>query len=141
MLLYRVDNADEAIAEHEGYVAGRLADGYLTSISTDVRVHLDDHYVAYVPRCECGWTGPPFSTTPSGFAACERLWREKHLEPFLRAREPRYGRPAIRWTPWVIHGALAPETLAPETLAPATLAPATLAPETVPVPADDRALG
>lgn len=134
MLLYRVDNADEAIGEHEGYVAGRQADGYLTSISTDVRVHLDDHYVAYVPRCECGWTGPTFSTTPSGFAACERLWREKHLEPFLRAREPRYGRPAIRWTPRVILGALAPATPPPAT-------PAAEARSSGRVPADDRALG
>lgn len=144
MLLYPVDNADEAIGEHEGYVAGRQAGGYLTSISTDVRVHLDDHYVAYVPRCECGWTGPTFSTTPSGFAACERLWREKHLEPFLRAREPRYGRPAIRWTPRVIHGALAPATLALETLALETLAPASPDPQarsSGPIPADDRALG
>ncbi|MGH4016666.1 MAG: hypothetical protein ACRDSL_22575 [Pseudonocardiaceae bacterium] len=109
MLLYRVDDADEALGEHAGYIAGRRADGYLTSISTDVRVHFDGRYVAYLPRCGCGWTGPTFSATPSGFAACEQLWREKHLEPFLRAREPRYGRPSVGWTPRVIHGALAAE--------------------------------
>lgn len=112
MLLYRLDDADEAPGEHEGYVAGRHADGYLTSISTDVRVHLDGRYLAYVPRCGCGWTGPPFSTTPSGFAACQRLWRDKHLEPFLRAHGREYRRrppSEVGWTPRVIHGALAPE--------------------------------
>lgn len=108
MLLYRVDDADEAPGEHEGYVAGRQVNGYLTSISTDVRVHLDDRYVAYVPRCQCGWTGPTFSTTPTGFDACQRLWREKHLESFLRARGRQYGPPG-NWTPRVIRGALAAE--------------------------------
>ena len=106
MLLYRVDDADEAAGEHQGYVAGRQANGYLTSISTDVRGHPGDRYVAYVPRCRCGWTGPTFSTTPSGFAACQRLWRDKHLEPFLRARPRQYGGPAASWKPRVIHGGL-----------------------------------
>lgn len=106
MLLEPVDHADDAVGAHAGYVAGRPADGYLTRISTHDRVYHDGRYLAYVPRCECGWTGPPFSATPSGFAACERLWRDKHLEPFLRAREPHYGRPSIRWTSRVIHGAL-----------------------------------
>lgn len=112
MLLHRVDEADGAPGEHEGYVAGRQDNGYLTSSATDVRVHLDGRYVAYVPRCQCGWTGPTFSTTPSGFAACQRLWREKHLEPFLRAHGRQYfGRPSAgaSWTPRVINGALAPE--------------------------------
>ncbi|MGH3599744.1 MAG: hypothetical protein ACRDQH_05600 [Pseudonocardiaceae bacterium] len=110
MPLYCLHDADEAAGEHEGYVAGRKADGDLTDMSIDVRVHLDGRYVAYVPRCECGWTGPPFSTTPNGFAACEQLWRVKHLEPFLRAREPNYGRPTVSWTPTVIHGTLAVES-------------------------------
>ena len=112
MLLYRVDDADEAPGEHEGYVAGRQANGYLTSSATDVRIHLDGRYVAYVPRCRCGWTGPTFSTTPSGFAACQWLWREKHLEPFLRAHGRHYYGPSSAgagWTPRVIHGALTPE--------------------------------
>ncbi|MGQ0776411.1 MAG: hypothetical protein ACT4NY_18625 [Pseudonocardiales bacterium] len=90
--------------EHEGYVSGRLLDGRLTGMSIDVRVHLDGRYVAYVPRCRCGWTGPTFSATPSGFAACEQLWRDRHVEPFQRAREPHYGRPSVGWTPRVIHG-------------------------------------
>jgi hypothetical protein len=109
VLLYGVGNSDEATDGHEGYVAGRQTDGYLTDVWTDVRVHLDGRYAAYVPRCECGWTGPPFSTTPSGYAACAQLWRDKHLEAFLRAREPRCAQPSIGWTPRVIHGDSAPE--------------------------------
>lgn len=104
MLPYRLGDAEEINGGHEGYVAGRRADGYLTDLWTDVRVHLDGRYAEYVPRCECGWTGPGFSTTPGGYAACQRLWRDKHLEPFLRARQPRYGRASTRWTPMVIHG-------------------------------------
>ncbi|HEX2299008.1 MAG TPA: hypothetical protein VHH34_10915 [Pseudonocardiaceae bacterium] len=108
-----MDDADEAPGEHEGFVAGLRADGHLTSISADDRgqgeVRCDIRYVAYVPRCRCGWTGPAFSTTPTGFAACRRLWRDKHLEPFLRARRRRHEARPIPWTPQVIHGALAAE--------------------------------
>lgn len=115
MPLYEVSAGGEATDGHEGYVAGRLADGLLTDSWTDVRVHLDGRYAAYVPRCECGWTGPPFSTTPRGYAACEQLWRDKHLESFRRAREPRCDPPSIGWTPRVIHGdsALEPGALEP----------------------------
>lgn len=109
MLLYRVDEAGEAPGEHWGYVAGLRANGQLTSISIDVRAHGDGRYVAYVPRCRCGWTGPAFSTTPTGFAACRRLWRYKHLEPFLRARTRRPEPPPVPRTFQVIHGALAAE--------------------------------
>ena len=109
MPLYRWDDAEGVASGHEGYVAGLKSGGDLTGLSIDVRVHLDGRYVAYVPRCECGWTGPPFSTTPSGFAACEQLWRAKHLELFLRARGPDYGGPSVPWTPRLIHGALAAE--------------------------------
>jgi hypothetical protein len=109
VLLYRAGTAEEATGGHEGYVAGRQVDGHLTDIWTDVRVHLDGRYAAYVPRCECGWTGPLFSATPSGYAACEQLWRDKHLESFLRAREPRRSRAAAAWTPKVIHGDAAHE--------------------------------
>jgi len=91
-------------AGHEGYVAGRQSDGGLSDIWTDVRANAEGRYLAYVPRCECGWTGPPFSTTLRGYAACERLWRSKHLESFLRAREPRCSRPRTTWIPRVIHG-------------------------------------
>ena len=108
MLLYEVGDSEvgdsgEANDGHEGYVAGRQADGCLTDVRTDVRVYLDGRYAAYVPRCECGWTGPPFSTTPRGYAACEQLWRDKHLAPFLRAREPRCRQSSLSWTPRVIH--------------------------------------
>src|SRR5262245_40348774 len=101
--LYEVSYSDEAHEGHKGYVAGRRADGGLTDIWTDVRVHLDGRYAAYVPRCACGWTGPPFSTTPSGYAACEQLWRDRHLALFLRTREPHSASPAIGWTPRVIY--------------------------------------
>lgn len=104
MLRNRVADTDELAGEHEGYVAGRMIDGRLTGMSIDVRVHLDGRYVAYVPRCRCGWTGPTFSTTPSGFAACELLWRDRHVAAFHRAREPHYGRPSVGWKPRVIHG-------------------------------------
>jgi hypothetical protein len=92
------------IAGHAGYVAGRHTDGSLTESDTDVRLPTDGRYTAYVPRCECGWTGPPFSTSHTGYAACARLWRTKHLQLFLQAREPRGG----RWTPTVIQGRFLP---------------------------------
>lgn len=75
-----------------------------------MRAHLHGRFVAYVPRCGCGWTGPPFSCTPGGYAACEQLWRDKHLQPFLRAREPQDHKPSTAWSPRIIHGALAAET-------------------------------
>jgi hypothetical protein len=113
VLLYPVDEGAQARdepggGEHEGYVAGRQADGYLISISADDPVNFTSLYLAYVPRCQCGWTGPTFSNTPTGFAACQRLWREKHLEPFLLARRRQPSAPSHAWTPRVIHGALAP---------------------------------
>ena len=109
MPLYRLDDAEELASGHEGYVAGLQPGGDLTGLSIDVRVHLDGRYVAYVPRCECGWTGPPFSTTPSGFAACEQLWRAKHLQLFLRARGPNYAGPRCLGHPRLIRGTLATE--------------------------------
>ncbi len=109
MLLHRAGDVGQDTGEHQCAVAGRKADGQLTDIWSDVKAYRDGHYVAYVPRCECGWTGPPFSNTPGGYAACEQLWRDKHLAPFLRAREPHYGRPSTTWAPRVIHGALAAE--------------------------------
>ena len=82
MLLHRVG---ERIDEHCCVIAGRKTDGALVDVWSDTGAYLDGCYVAYVPRCECGWTGPPFSATPAGYAACEQLWRDKHLLPFLRA--------------------------------------------------------
>jgi hypothetical protein len=70
VLLHRV--GDDS-AEHHCVVAGLRTDGALTDVWSDASAYLDGLYVAYVPRCECGWTGPPFSTTPSGYAACEQL--------------------------------------------------------------------
>lgn len=104
MLLHQVGDVGEDTDGHQCIVAGRKADGGLTDVWSDVRAHRDGCYVAYVPRCECGWTGPPFSNTPRGYAACEQLWRDKHLQLFLRARKPRPGKPPITWEPRVIHG-------------------------------------
>jgi hypothetical protein len=90
VLLHRVGDVDvdEGGAEHHCFVAGRKRDGALADVWSDAQAYLDGYYVAYVPRCDCGWTGPPFSATPSGYAACEQLWRDKHLQPFLCAANP-----------------------------------------------------
>jgi hypothetical protein len=109
VLLDWAEAVDEATDEHRCLVAGQRADGGLIGIRSDVRARLDGRFVAYVPRCGCGWTGPPFSSTPGGYAACEQLWRDKHLQPFLRAREPRYGRSLTGWEPRVVRGGLSSE--------------------------------
>ena len=88
MLLHRAGEVCEDTDGHHCVVAGRRTDGALADVWSDAQAYLDGCYVAYVPRCECGWTGPPFSTTASGYAACEQLWRDKHLQPFRRAAEP-----------------------------------------------------
>ncbi|MBV8539776.1 MAG: hypothetical protein JO364_15860 [Pseudonocardiales bacterium] len=88
MLLHRVGDIGEGTDEHQCVVAGLRADGALMDVWDDARARRDGRYVAYVPRCGCGWTGPPFSGTPAGYAACEQLWRDKHLQSFLRARTP-----------------------------------------------------
>jgi len=88
VLLHRVGEVGEDSDGHHCVVAGRRTDGALADVWSDAQAYLDGFYVAYVPRCECGWTGPPFTTTLSGYAACEQLWRDKHLQPFLRAANP-----------------------------------------------------
>ncbi|HKR52160.1 MAG TPA: hypothetical protein VJT72_21780 [Pseudonocardiaceae bacterium] len=93
-------DVDESTGEHQCLVAGQQADGKLTDVWSGV----DNRYLAYIPRCECGWTGPPFSCTPGGYAACERLWRDKHLQSFLRARESHYRLASPTWSPRVIQG-------------------------------------
>ncbi len=112
MLLYIAEDADEDTDEHEGFVAGVLPDRSLTDIWTMVGAVPDERYIALVPRCECGWRGPPFSVTPAGYAACERLWRTRHLAPLLRAREQDNGRPSRSWRPQVIEGGFVPERAA-----------------------------
>jgi len=81
-----LDRVGESTNGHHCVVAGRRVDGALTDLWGEVSACPDGRYVAYVPRCECGWTGPSFSNTPAGYAACQQLWRYKHLQPFLRAR-------------------------------------------------------
>jgi hypothetical protein len=100
VLLHWVSEGND---EHQCVVAGRRADGALTDLWDDVRARPDGRYVAYVPRCECGWTGPPFSNTPGGYAACQQLWRDKHLQTFLRARIP-LRQPLTTWASRIIHG-------------------------------------
>jgi hypothetical protein len=88
VLLHCVGDVGEGTTEHRCVVAGQRADGTLADLWGDMPARLEGHYVAYVPRCACGWTGPPFSNTPGGYAACQQLWRDKHLQSFLRARIP-----------------------------------------------------
>lgn len=109
VLLYIADDADEDTDEHEGFVAGERPDRTLTDIWNPVGSAPDPAYSALVPRCECGWRGPPFSVTPAGYAACEQLWRSHHLAPFLKARQPNYGRPSPAWRPHIIEGGFVPE--------------------------------
>jgi len=83
VFVHLVGTVGLGIDEHHCVVAGLRTDGALTDVWSDTRAYLDGYYVAYVPRCECGWTGPPFSATSVGYAACEQLWRDKHLPSFL----------------------------------------------------------
>jgi len=90
-VLFHCAGDDGGSDVHHCVVAGVRTDGALADIWGDGLAYLDGYYVAYVPRCECGWAGPPFSPTPSGYAACEQLWRDKHLQSFLRAANPAPG--------------------------------------------------
>lgn len=83
MLLYVGDDADESTDEHEGYVAVRAVDGSLSSIWADPGLGTG---VAFVPRCECGWTGPDLPLSVDGHAAARQRWYEDHLQPFLLNR-------------------------------------------------------
>jgi hypothetical protein len=103
MLLYVGEDADESTDEHEGYVAVRDADGSLSSIWSDPE---QGSGVAFVPRCECGWTGPDLPLSAEGHAAARHRWYADHLQPFLRNR-PR--RRAVDEGPGVIVGHYVPE--------------------------------
>ncbi|MPZ64880.1 MAG: hypothetical protein GEU83_05010 [Pseudonocardiaceae bacterium] len=103
MLLYVGQDADESTDEHEGYVAVRGADG---SLSTIWAGPAHEAGVAFVPRCECGWTGSDFPPSTEGHAAARQRWHEDHLQPFLQTR-PRGCRTADG--PGVIIGCYVPE--------------------------------
>lgn len=107
LLLYRGEDADEATDGHEGYVSGQHPDGTRTTIWTMINPQDDNHFVAYFPRCECGWTGPSFSPTPAGYAACEHLWQQQHLRLFLADRPPRK---TCLWSARVVDGTFVPES-------------------------------
>jgi hypothetical protein len=85
VFLHWAGDVDDSINGHQCLVAGLQADGRLIDWS-DVRMRVDGRYVAY-----------------------EQLWRDKHLQSYLRAREPHYGRPSTSWQPKVIHGGLSLE--------------------------------
>lgn len=103
MLLYAGEDADESTDEHEGYIAVRGADGSLSSIWADPQ---RDAGIAFVPRCECGWTGPDLPLSAEGHAHARARWYEDHLRPFLNAR-PRGSRTGDG--PGVIVGNYVPE--------------------------------
>jgi len=104
--MYTGSDADETTDQHEGYVAGRRADGTLTDIWTDIEGHTLGSYTAYVPRCECGWVGTSCSPTAGGYRAAEQAWWDGHLRAFLADRPPR-GASTI--PPTVVHGGFVPE--------------------------------
>lgn len=88
MLLYHGADADEFTDEHEGWVAGRRADGTLSDIWTDVRDCPKGTYSAYLPCCECGWAGPAVPATPGGYRAAERQWQKRHLADVIAGKRP-----------------------------------------------------
>ncbi len=103
MLLYAGEDADESTDEHEGYVAVRGFDDSLSNIWVDP---MQQPGVAFVPRCECGWTGPDLPPTADGNAAARQRWHQDHLQPLLHTRLP--GR-TVADGPGVIIGHYVPE--------------------------------
>lgn len=71
---------DSLRVKHQGYVSGQRVNGTLATV---IGPHDHSRFVAYIPRCECGWTGPCFSPTLTGYAACQHLWEEQHLRLFV----------------------------------------------------------
>ncbi|MGH4017938.1 MAG: hypothetical protein ACRDT0_01565 [Pseudonocardiaceae bacterium] len=106
VMLYCGPDADDDSDEHEGYVAGQHPDGTLTGIWTDVLRCAGGDFTAYLPRCECGWSGPRFPVTAGGYAASQQCWRDEHLMPFLAGRD---ARAASHTQPAAIRGDLVPE--------------------------------
>jgi len=88
MLLYSGSDADEFTDEHEGWVAGRSADGSLSDIWTDVRSRPEGSFSAYLPRCECGWAGLAVPPTEGGYQAAERQWSSRHLAEVITGARP-----------------------------------------------------
>lgn len=105
MLLYHGPDSDEFTDEHEGWVAGRYPDGSFSGIWTDVRSSVGGVFSAYLPCCECGWTGSAVPPTASGYTAAERQWRSGHLVEVVANRPPLRPLP----TPADVHGSFVPE--------------------------------
>ena len=72
--------------DHEGFVAGLLADGGRTDIWTDVRRDIGRQVVAYSPACECGWHGRSFPPDPDGYLAAQQDWVLEHFAVLESAR-------------------------------------------------------
>jgi hypothetical protein len=73
--------ADAMTDEHEGYVAGRCRDGSRTDIWTDVTRCGPLTFIAYLPVCECGWTGPDRPFHAPGYRQCQHDWVTQHFAP------------------------------------------------------------
>lgn len=79
--------------DHEGFVAGLLADGGRTDIWTDVRRDIGRQITAYSPGCECGWQGRSYPPDQGGYAAAQQDFVLEHFallesaRPVLAARD------------------------------------------------------
>jgi hypothetical protein len=82
--------ADEMTDEHEGYVAGRYRDGSRSDIWTDVTRCAEYTFIAYLPACECGWTGTDHPASEPGYRHCQREWVIQHFTPAVlpQVRQP-----------------------------------------------------
>jgi hypothetical protein len=82
--------ADEMTDEHEGYVAGRYRNGSRSDLWTDVTRCAEYTFIAYLPACECGWTGTDSPATEPGHRQCEHDWAAQHFIPTVlpHVRQP-----------------------------------------------------
>ena len=64
---------------HHGYVTGRYRGGALSDTWTDVRRCAERTFIAYVARCQCGWRGNDYPSSPVGYHACQRALISAHL--------------------------------------------------------------
>ncbi len=73
--------------DHDGYVAGRYRDGSVSDEWTDVERCAGGTFVAYLPRCTCGWSGRDRPVSGPSVMACRREWFLGHVV-VLPAVEP-----------------------------------------------------
>ena len=72
-------DVDDRADEHAGYVAGRYRDGSVSDSWSDVARCAERTFLAYLPRCECGWTGEAHPCDLVGYGACRDQWLHEHL--------------------------------------------------------------